>query len=50
MRAIKVARKSIHQSMVSKIIVKIPRVINEHKILGFLLIVPIPTSLSALGS
>jgi len=50
MRAIKVARKSIHQSMGSKKNVKVPRVINVPKIGGFLPIVPILTALSALGS
>jgi len=50
MSAIKVARKSIHQSMGSKKNVKVPRVINVPKIGGFLPIVPILTALSALGS
>jgi len=50
MSAIKVARKSIPQSMGSKKNVKVPRVINVPKIGGFLPIVPILTALSALGS
>jgi len=50
MSAIKVARKSIHQSLGSKKNVKVPRVINVPKIGGFLPIVPILTALSALIS
>jgi len=50
MSSIKVARKSIYQSMGSKKNVKIPRVINVPKIGGFLPIVPILTPLSAVGS
>jgi len=48
--AIKVTRKSIHQSMGSKKNVKVPRVINVPKIGGFLPIVPVLTAPSALGS
>jgi len=50
MSAVKVERKSIHQSMGSKKNVRVPRVINVPKIGGFLPIVPILTALSALGS
>jgi len=50
MSAIKVARKSIHQSMGCKKNVKVPRVIHVPKIEGFLPIVPILTALSALIS
>jgi len=50
MSAIKVARKSIHQSMGSTKNVKVPRVINVPKIGGFLPIMTILTALSALGS
>jgi len=50
MSAIKVARKSIHQSTGSKKNLKIPRVVNVPEIGRFLPIVPILTALSALGS
>jgi len=46
MKAIKVARKKIHQSMGSKKNFKVPRVINVPKIGGFLPIVPMLTGLN----
>jgi len=50
MSAIKVASKSVHQSMGSNNNVKVPRVTTVPKIGGFLPIVPILTALSDLGS